>query len=45
MGSYKAYRFFNLPQTTLQSYVKDRQERSNKATKQNKTGQEASSAL
>jgi hypothetical protein len=26
MGSYKASRVFNLPQTTLQSYLKDRQE-------------------
>jgi hypothetical protein len=25
MGSYKASRFFSLPQTTLQCYVKDRQ--------------------
>jgi hypothetical protein len=25
MGSYKASKFFNVPQTTLQRYVKDRQ--------------------
>jgi hypothetical protein len=33
MGSYKASRFFSLPQTTLQSYVKDR-ESSSEAIKQ-----------
>jgi hypothetical protein len=35
MGSYKASRAFNLPQTTLQSYVKDRLENSSEAIKQN----------
>jgi hypothetical protein len=38
MGSYKASRVFNLPQTTLQQYVKDRQKSSNKAIKQNRVG-------
>jgi hypothetical protein len=37
-GSYKASRVFNLPQTTLQSYVKDRQESSSEAIKQNWVG-------
>jgi hypothetical protein len=35
MGSYKASSVFNLLQTTLQSYVKDRQESSSEAKKQN----------
>jgi len=34
MGSYKAFRVFSLAQTTLQSYVKDR-ESSSEAMKQN----------
>jgi len=34
MGSYKASRLFILPQTTLQSYVKDRQKSSSEAIKQ-----------
>ena len=34
MGSYKASRVFNLPQTTLQSYVKYRKESSSEAIKQ-----------
>jgi len=38
MGSYKASRVFNLPHTTLQSYVKDRQESSSEAIKQNWVG-------
>ena len=38
MGSYKASRVFNLLQTTLQSYVKDRQESSSEAVKQNWVG-------
>jgi hypothetical protein len=38
MGSYKASSVFNLPQTTLQSYVKDRQESSSEAIKQNWVG-------
>jgi len=38
MGSYKASRVFNLPQTTLQSYVKDRQDSSSEALKQNCVG-------
>jgi hypothetical protein len=33
MGSYKASRFFNLPQTTLQPYGKDRQKSSSEAIK------------
>jgi hypothetical protein len=37
MGSYKASRVFNLPQTTLQSYIKD-QESSSEAIKQNWVG-------
>jgi hypothetical protein len=36
MGSYKASSVFKLPQTTLQIYVKDRQESSSEA--KNKTG-------
>jgi hypothetical protein len=32
MGSYKACRVFNLPQTKLQSYVKDGQESSSEAS-------------
>jgi hypothetical protein len=35
MGSYTASRVFNVPQTTLQSYTKDRQESSGEAIKQN----------
>jgi len=38
MGSYKASRVINLPQTTLQSYVKDQQESSREAIKQNWVG-------
>ena len=38
MGSYKASRVFNLPQTTLQRYVKDRQNSSSEAIKQNCVG-------
>jgi len=38
MGSYKASRVFSLPQTTLLSYVKDRQEGSSEAIKQNWVG-------
>jgi len=38
MGSYKASRVFSLPQTTLKSYVKDRQESSSEAIKQNWVG-------
>jgi len=38
MGNYKASRVFSLPQTTLQSYVKDRQESSSEAIKQNWVG-------
>ena len=37
MGSYKASRFFNVSQTTLECYVKDQQESSSKTVK-NKTG-------
>ena len=37
MGSYKASRVFNVPQTTLDRYVKDRQERSSETVK-NKAG-------
>jgi hypothetical protein len=37
MGSYKASRVFNLPQTTLRSYVKDR-ESSSEAIKQKCVG-------
>ena len=33
MGSYKASRVFNVPQTTLERYVKDRQKSSNKTVK------------
>jgi hypothetical protein len=33
MGSYKASRFFNVPQTTSERYVKDRQESSREAIK------------
>jgi len=32
-GSYKAYRFFNVPQTTLQRYVKDGQKSSSDTVK------------
>ena len=38
MGSCKASRLFNLPQTTLQRYVKDRQKSSSEAIKQNLVG-------
>jgi hypothetical protein len=38
MGSYKAFRVFSLPQTTLQRCVKDRQKRSSEALKQNWVG-------
>jgi len=31
MGNYEASRFFSLPQTTIQRYVKDQQESSNEA--------------
>jgi hypothetical protein len=34
MRSYKGLSVFTLPKTTLQSYVKDRQESSSEATKQ-----------
>jgi hypothetical protein len=37
-SSYKASRVFNVPQTTLQRYVKDWQESSSEATKQNWQG-------
>jgi len=33
MGSYKSSRVFNVPQTTLERYVKDRQKSSNKTVK------------
>jgi len=33
MGSYKASRFFNVPQTTLERYVKDRQKSSSETVK------------
>ena len=35
MGSYEASRIFNVPQTTLQRYVKDRQKSSSETVKQN----------
>ena len=38
MGRYEASRIFNLPQTTLQSYVKGRKETSSEAIKQNWLG-------
>jgi hypothetical protein len=38
MGRYKASRFFSLPQTTLQSYVKEWQESSSESIKQNWVG-------
>jgi hypothetical protein len=38
IGSYKASRVFNLPQTTLQRYVKGRQESSSEAIKRNWVG-------
>jgi len=38
MGSYKASRVFNVPLTTLQSYVKDRQDSSSETIKQNRVG-------
>ena len=38
MGSYKASRDFNLPQTRLQRYVKDRQKSTSEAIKQNWVG-------
>jgi len=37
MGSYKASRFFNVSQTTLERYVKDQQKSSSETVK-NKTG-------
>jgi len=37
MGSYKASTFFNIPQTTLECYVKDQQKSSSQTVK-NKTG-------
>jgi uncharacterized HAD superfamily protein len=33
MGSYKVSRVFNIPQTTLENYIKDREESSNEAIK------------
>jgi hypothetical protein len=33
MGSYKASRFFNVPQTTLQRYVKDQRKSSSETVK------------
>jgi len=33
MGSYKASRFFNIPQTTLEHYVKERQKSSSETLK------------
>jgi hypothetical protein len=33
MGSYKVSRVFNIPQTTLERYIKDREESSNEAIK------------
>jgi hypothetical protein len=33
MGSYKASRVFNVPQTTLERYIKDREKNSNEAIK------------
>ena len=44
MGSYRASRFANVPQTTLERYVEDRYSSSSEA-KKNKTGWEASSSL
>jgi hypothetical protein len=38
MDSYKGSNVFNLAQTTLQSYVKDQQESSTEAIKQNWVG-------
>jgi len=38
IGSYKASRVFNVPQTTVQRYVKDRQKSSSEAIKQNWVG-------
>jgi hypothetical protein len=38
MGSYRMSRIFNLPQTTLQRYVKDWQKSSSEAIKQNYIG-------
>jgi len=38
MGSYQVSRVVNLPQTTLQLYVKDRQKNSSEAIKQNWVG-------
>jgi len=37
MGSYRASRFFSVPQTTLERYVKDQQKSSSETVK-NKTG-------
>ena len=38
MGIYKASRVVNVPQTTVQNYVKDRQRSSSEAIKQNWVG-------
>ena len=38
MGSYKASRFFNLRETTLQRYVTDRQKSSSETIKHNWVG-------
>jgi len=38
MGSYRASSLFNLPQTTLRSHVKDRQESLSETIKQNWVG-------
>jgi hypothetical protein len=38
MGSYKASRVFDLPQTTLQHCVKDRQKNASEAMKRNWVG-------
>jgi hypothetical protein len=38
MGSYKASSVSNIPQTTVQSHVKERQEKSSEAIKQNWVG-------
>jgi len=38
ISSYKATRFFNLPQKILQHYVKDSAKNSNEAVKQNWVG-------
>jgi hypothetical protein len=44
MGSYKTSRLFNVPQTTLERYVKD-QQKSSSETAKIKIGYEASSFL